>query len=161
LREEGLERGGCIIRRNKIEVYGEGGMKRRFPVGMVRVLFALVVLAGSIVTFNFGLNEGLNPADYLRRQGDCCDYLLRSSLDLTTRLVGLGGTLALLLMLIGAFGLWRTLLKHDREMREGEKREVGLSYSWAVPRPRRMRSVSPGQQEHTRTKVRVYNKIRL
>jgi hypothetical protein len=144
----------------KAEIQG-AAMKRGLPVGMVRVLCALVVLVGSIVTFNFGLNEGLNPADYLRRQADCCDRLLQSSLDLTTRLAGLGGTLALLLMLVGAFGLWRALLKHDREMRKGEKGKADLSYSWAVPRPRRMRSMSTGQPELARTKKRAHNKIRL
>src|SRR6478735_3513824 len=57
----------------------ESWMKEILSAGWVRILLAVVVLAGSIVTFNFGLNEGLKPADYATKIGALdhyCDFCL-------------------------------------------------------------------------------------
>src|SRR3954469_19975172 len=45
-------------------------MRERLPVIVGRIVLSVVVLAGSIVTFNFGLNEGLNPSEYANSDSD-------------------------------------------------------------------------------------------
>src|SRR5262245_52174719 len=118
-------------------------MKERLPMGGMRILLAVVLLVGSIVTFNFGLNEGRDTADFLwRRSWWCemlCGYRATVRLDKT---IGAGEWLAVLLLLVGAIIFWENYSSGEMGRSRQKNRDAELLYPWAMPNPRWIEKVS-------------------
>jgi len=137
-------------------------MKERLLAGGVRVLLAAVVLAGSVVTFNFGLIEGRDTADFLwRRSWWCemqCGYHATVQLD---KMIGDGEWLALLLLFVGALIFWQNNSGREIERRGRKNMDAELLYPWAVPNPKWIDKVPLTQLNLSSTRIRPYKRIRL
>jgi hypothetical protein len=133
-------------------------MKERLLVGAMRILLAVVVLAGSIVTFNFGLNERFNPTNIVC-WGIICD---RGYPDVSfLRPIAPGEAVALLLFCAGMFIFWRNITGGGTDRRKKKNLEIILTYQSLNLRPRRINTSSTRQLHASKAMVRPYKKTRL
>jgi hypothetical protein len=137
-------------------------MKERLSVGWVRIFLAVIVLAGSIVTFNFGLVEGQDTADFLwQRSWWCemqCGYHAKVQLD---KMIGDGEWLALLLLFVGALIFWQNNSGREIEGRGRKNIDAELLYPWAMPSPRWISTVPAKQLNLSSARMRPHKRIRL
>ncbi len=137
-------------------------MRRWVVTNMALVVSALVLLAGSIVTFNFGLEEVFSTSHrisngYFCGFDDSCYPL--SSTVIARPLVS-GDWLVLLIFVVGAFILGRAIMGRNSGGRMEKGRKGYRVNSWGIVEPRWMTPVYLMQATTEGIRRRPFKSIR-
>jgi hypothetical protein len=130
---------------------------KRFPIGLMRTLLVAIILLGSIVTFNFGLEKGLNPRLYPPSYSDLGSYTngpnpADTSMELNT-------TMTFIVLAIGVLILAQNVAGSDRRRRN--RVEPYMPTPWTIPSPHWITSIPAKQKSAGTIKIRPTTRVNL